>query len=97
VECEINDPDGRVVVFDRRTRAHLERRRPWMIGHAKAILETVARPDIREQDPRPGRERFYRRDLEPGRWLRVVVDFEETPAFVVTALVQHNDPRGVKR
>jgi hypothetical protein len=32
-----------------------------------------------------GRERFYRRHIEPGRWLRVVVDFGEDPAWVVTA------------
>ena len=62
-----------------------------------AILATVARPDAREDDPRPGRERFYRQDLDPGRWLRVVVDFNAKPAFVVTALVQHNDSRDVAR
>jgi hypothetical protein len=35
------------------------------------ILETVARPDHRNPDPEPGRERFYRQHiLGPGRWLR---------------------------
>jgi hypothetical protein len=29
----------------------------------------------------------------PGRWLRVVVDFNHTPGWVVTALDQGNDPR----
>jgi hypothetical protein len=52
----------------------------------------VARPDVREEDVAPGRERFYRRDLDPQRWLRVVVDFNESPAFVVTAFVQENAP-----
>ncbi|HXN38970.1 MAG TPA: hypothetical protein VN892_13105 [Solirubrobacteraceae bacterium] len=28
------------------------------------------------------------------RWLRVVVDFDDEPAWVVTALVQENPPRG---
>jgi hypothetical protein len=63
-----------------------------MVGHAAAILDAVSRPDAREDDPVPGRERFYRRDLDSRRWLRVVVDFNESPAFVVTAFVQDNAP-----
>jgi uncharacterized protein YuzE len=54
--------------------------------------DAVGRPDFREDDPAPGRERFYRRDLDPGRWLRVVVDFSKAPAFVVTAFVQDHAP-----
>jgi len=97
VALETIDPDGRLVVLDERTRGHLERRRPGMLDNIDAILGAVARPDVREEDPRPGRERFYRRDLDPGRWLRVVVDFTRVPGFVVTALVQHNDPREAQR
>jgi hypothetical protein len=63
-----------------------------MVVHAAAILDAVSRPDLREDDPVPGRERFYRRDLVPERWLRVVVDFNESPAFVVTAFVHDNAP-----
>lgn len=88
------DPDGRLVVLDERTEGHLARRRPQMLRHVDAILGAVERPDVRHDDPVPGRERFYRRDLDPRRWLRVVVDFNEVPAFVVTALVQDNDPPG---
>ena len=59
------------------------------------ILGTVARPDYRVLDPIADWERFYRRQhIEPGRWLRVVVDFSEDPAWVVTAVVQDNEPRG---
>lgn len=86
------DPDGRLVVLDERTEGHLARRRPQMLRHVEAILGAVERPDVRQNDRVPGRERFYRRDLDHRRWLRVVVDFNEVPAFVVTALVQDNDP-----
>lgn len=65
-----------------------------MLRHTDAILDAVRRPDLRVEDPRPGRKQFYRRDLDPGRWLRVVVDFSEVPGFIVTAFVQHNDPQG---
>ena len=92
VRYEVSDPDGRVVVIDSRTLRHLTRRRPQMATHVAAILDAVARPDVREDDPAPGRERFYRRDLDPRRWLRVVVDFTHVPAFVVTAFVQDNAP-----
>jgi hypothetical protein len=89
---EVVDPDGQVVVLDERTIDHLSRRRPQMIALVGAILDTVERPDHRDDDPVPGRERFYRRDLDPRRWLRVVVDFNDTPAFVVTAFVQDQEP-----
>ena len=88
------DPDGRTVVIDSRTLGHLARRRPGMNTHVAAIMAAVERPDLREDDPFPGRERFYRRDLDPRRWLRVVVDFNDSPAFVVTAFVQSNEPGG---
>jgi hypothetical protein len=91
---ETTDPDGRRVRFDERTEAHLARRRPQMLRHVPAILEAISRPDVREEDPAPGRERFYRRDLDSRRWLRVVVDFNESPAFVVTAFVQDHPPEG---
>jgi hypothetical protein len=89
---ETSDPDGRPVILDDRTIRHLRSRRPQMLGHLPTILDAVSRPDLREDDPVPGRERFYRRDLDPQRWLRVVVDFRESPAFVVTAFAQDNAP-----
>lgn len=63
-----------------------------MLQHKAAILDAVSLPDHHEDDPSPGRERFYRRDLDPRRWLRVVVDFNESPAFVVTAFIQDHQP-----
>ena len=80
------------MVFDERTERHLALRGPQMLTLMSAILDTVARPDTREDDPAPGRERFFRRDLDPSRFMRVVVDFNEAPGFVVTAFVQDNEP-----
>ena len=89
------DPDGRLVVFDAGSHLHLAQgNRPWLLGHIDTILDTVARPDYREDDPRAGRERFYRQNaLTPGRWMRVVVECNETPRWVVTVLIQDDDPR----
>jgi hypothetical protein len=95
LEESIIDPDGRRVVFDAGAYLHLaEGNRAWLLDHVETILATVARPDYREDDPRPERERFYRQNvLRPERWMRVVVDFNEDPGWVVTVLIQDDDPR----
>jgi hypothetical protein len=90
---QTTDPDGRTVVFDAGSHLHLALGRPWLLDHVETIMATVALPDFRAEDPIPRRERFYRRHIEPRRWLRVVVDFSDSPAWVVTATVQSNDPR----
>jgi hypothetical protein len=55
-------------------------------------IVAVSHPDHREFDPWPGRERFYRQHLDERRWTRVIVDFDEEPARVVTAIIQRYDP-----
>ncbi len=89
----VTDPDGRVVEFTEWSWQHIVVERPQLLGDVDAILAAVASPDLRENDPIQGRERFYRqRVTDRVRWLRVVVDFNRTPAFVVTAFIQRKDP-----
>jgi|HubBroStandDraft_6_1064221.scaffolds.fasta_scaffold430572_2 hypothetical protein len=94
-EQNVVDPDGRRVVFDAGSHMHLaEGRRSWLLDHIETILRAVVQPDFREDDPRSGRERFYRQNaLDPERWMRVVVDFNDVPGWVVTVLIQDDDPR----
>jgi hypothetical protein len=73
------DPEGRRVVFDGGTRLHLALGRPELAEEDELILGTVAHPDYRVADSIPGREHFYRRHIDPRRWLRVVVDSTTTP------------------
>jgi hypothetical protein len=88
------DPEGRFVVFDWESHLHLkDRNRHGLLADVKAILAVVNRPDHHELDPRSGRERFYRQHLDQRRWMRVVVDFDEDPGRVVTAIIQRYDPR----
>jgi hypothetical protein len=84
-----------MVRFDAGSHLHLVRRlRGALLDRVDDILGTVRSPDFREDDPVAGRERFYRMDFTTaGRWLRVVVDFNEDPGWVVTAFVEDQDPR----
>lgn len=87
------DPEGRTVAFTDWTWEHAIAERPELNEDVVGILDAVANPDHREDDPIKGRERFYqRRVTDKARWLRVVVDFNEDPALVVTAFIQRKDP-----
>jgi hypothetical protein len=89
----VTDPWGRLVVFDSGSHLHLARRHVRLLDHLEAVLGTVANPDVHTDDPRSGRERYYRRHIDALRWLRVVVDFNSTPGWIVTATVQDYEPR----
>ncbi|MBV9338867.1 MAG: hypothetical protein JO243_23510 [Solirubrobacterales bacterium] len=79
----------RVLVFADTWTDHIldpEAGHPELAPYLDAVLAAIATPDHREPDDRPHRERFYKREAGPSRWLLVVVDFEAQPARVVTAL-----------
>lgn len=61
--------------------------------HLAAVLEAIASPDHRKSDAWPHRERFFEQDVGPSRWLMVVVDPEQEPARIVTALGCGHDDR----
>ena len=87
---EARTPDGvRVVLYEDTWHAHILEPRHGhaeLAAHLDAVLGTIVAPDHREPDSRDGRERFYRHDVGPSRWLMVVVSFEQEPARIVTAL-----------
>jgi hypothetical protein len=89
-----SDPDGRRVVFDAGSHLHLAAKRPWLLDEIDTVLETVSHPDLQVFGPEGNRERYYRQNPFTHGWLRVVVDYSEEPAWIVTAVVQDNDPRG---
>jgi hypothetical protein len=93
----VTDPTGRAVVLDAAGWRHIRENHPEMADHRAAVLATVRRPDHRRPDPRPGRERYYRRGIGPSRWCLVVVDFTRQPARVVTAFATRRDPEGWRR
>lgn len=89
----VSDPDGRVVEFTDWSWDHVMVERPQLLGNVDAILAAISRPDFQENDPIPGRERFYQRRVsDKVRWLRVVVDFNQEPGYIVTAFIQRKHP-----
>ncbi len=88
------DPEGRPVVLDIHGWRHILNEHAEMAPHQAAIMAAIAHPDHREDDPRSGRERYWREGFGPSRWLFVVVDFGETPGRVVTAFGRRDDPPG---
>jgi len=87
--AEAVNPDGvRVVLFEDTWLRHILNPRSGhaeLEPHLKAVLEAIASPEHREQESWPERERFFKRDVGPSRWLMVVVDSAEEPARIVTA------------
>ena len=87
------DPDDRRVAFTAQSWRHIQSIRPELLNELDAIMSTITQPELREPDPRPGRERFYRRHVtDRVRWMRVVVDFNRDPAVIVTAFIQRKNP-----
>ena len=93
--AETVDPDGRVVVLDHEGWEHILHEHRELASYRDEIMAAVSSPDHRRLDPRPGRERYYSRDVGPSRWLFVVVHFSETPARIVTAYANRKDPPGL--
>jgi hypothetical protein len=60
------------------------------VADLELIDRTVREPDDRRSDPRPGRERFFRR--EAGLWVLAVVEFGEVPAIIVTVFSADHRP-----
>lgn len=82
-------PDGVEVVLFAIVYAKILEEHP-AVADLRVIDRTVREPDERRPDPRPGRERFFRR--EGGLWVLAVVEFGETPAIIVTVFSADRPP-----
>lgn len=90
--AKVIEPDGRTVVLTEHAWLHIINEHRGMERYRRAIMETITHPDDRQNDVRPGRERYFSKNKVPTRWLRVVVDFNRDPGEVVTAFPQDNEP-----
>jgi hypothetical protein len=94
--AETTTPDGvRVVLFEDTWLLHIldpQSGHPELEAHLPVLLSTITRPDDRQPDPRPLRERFFKQHAGPSQWLIVVVDFAGEPPRIVTALGYRQAP-----
>lgn len=88
-------PQGRTVEIPALVWAHV-RRHHAMHDALDLVCLAIAKPDLQEPDPHPGRERYWLRAPSrfPFRWVRAVVQFAGDTDTLVTAFGQDNDPAG---
>jgi hypothetical protein len=84
------DPDGRLVELTKERWNHIidppeGAGHPELEGLENEVLEAVTEPDRRLPGTEPGEEWFYRAEVGPSRWLKVVVIYEEQRGFIVAA------------
>jgi hypothetical protein len=81
IVLETETPDGIRVVLPALVYAKVLEEHS-AVADLDLIDRTIRDPDERRTDPRPGRERFLRRD--GGLLVLAVVEFGEVPAIIVT-------------
>lgn len=92
-------PQGRTVELTQSRWRYIQRH-VEMRERMEMLLEAISNPDYQEPDPRPGRERYWRRATSEGfpfRWIRAVVEFAGEADRFVTAFGQDNNPERMKR
>jgi hypothetical protein len=86
------DPAGRVVELTHERWAHIELGHPELGDLLDEVLDTVASPHVRRVGREPNEEWFYRQRVGPSRWLKVVVLYEGSRGFIVTAHPRRSFP-----
>ena len=87
--------DGRIVEVHEEAWEHVMRGHPELTDSLDEVIETLKNADVIEADPRPGRQRYYRRLVPSGRvWLRVVTEFAGSRDLLITAFEQDTVPAG---
>jgi hypothetical protein len=92
---EAHDPDGRRVELTVERWEHIVDERtghPELARYRPAIIRAVAAPDQVSPGRRPNERWFFLRDAGPSRWLQVVVAYERSRGWIVTAFGRRRDP-----
>jgi hypothetical protein len=93
VAANVVDPDGRVVELTEERWAHIVDGHPELTRSRVEILETVRAPGVRVAGRTAGESWFYKQDVGPSRWLKVVVRYESSErGWIVTAFARRRMP-----
>jgi hypothetical protein len=89
----ILDPDGRSVELSEPRWAHITAGHPELANFRENVLEAVQVPSRRLPGRSPGEEWFYKADVGPSRWLKVVVRYDVAGSgSIVTAFARRSLP-----
>jgi hypothetical protein len=87
------DPDGRGVDLIEERWEHIMSSHPELAGRRADVLDTVRVPSRRLLGPTVGEEWFYRENIGPSRWLKVVVRYDSIErGRIVTAFARRSMP-----
>lgn len=89
------DPDGRRVELTQERWAHIVDERvghPELGGHQDAILRAVRDPDTVQPGRRSNERWYFLRGAGPSRWLQVLVAYDGSRGWIVTAFGRRRDP-----
>lgn len=88
----VTDPQGRQVDLTDTQWAHILQGRGAAAPSQEEVLQAIRDP----HDVLPGRKSnelwYYKADIGPSRWLRVVVAFQGERGFIVTAFPRRTKP-----
>jgi hypothetical protein len=91
--ASVVDPDGRAVELTEERWAHITGGHPELVRFRDEVLGTVRAPDRRLAGPTLGEAWFYKENVGPSRWLKVVVHYESGErGWIVTAFARRRMP-----
>lgn len=87
------DPDGRSVVLTEARWVHITAGHPELRKLRAAVVEAVHAPSRRLPGRSLGEAWFYKADVGPSRWLKVVVRYDTIGSgWIVTAFARRSLP-----
>jgi hypothetical protein len=92
---EVVDPDGRPVALNCSRWEHIvdrESGHPEMAGLREEVLLAIQKPDRRMPGHESNEEWFYRSNVGPSSWIKVVVIYEEGRGLIITAFPRRAFP-----
>ena len=80
-----DDPDGRPVTLAFARWRHIARRHPEIARDRSVVLVAISDPEERLPGRIESEEWYYARSPRLGRWIKVVVHYDEGRGLIVTA------------
>lgn len=92
---QTHDPDGRIVILSPQRWRHIADKdfgHPEMGDLRQEVLEAVRAHDLRRRGREANETWFYRANVGPSRWIKVVVIYEAGRGSIITAFPRRSYP-----